>query len=158
MKTTKPLLLAVALVSIALIGSAVYLQVFERMRPCPWCVIQRYAFALIALTCLVFAALPARAGRLGAGLAFLESLAGLGAASWLLWVKAHPSVSCGIDPVETALNKIATARWLPMLFEANGECTTEYPPILGLTVAQWSFAWFIILAAVLGWAAFRRRR
>jgi disulfide bond formation protein DsbB len=158
MKNPRLVLLAAAVVSIALVAAAVYFQIADRMLPCPWCVIQRYAFLAIALTCFVSAALPERVIRIGAGLAFLESLAGLGAASWLLWVKAHPAVSCGIDPVETALNKVWTAQWLPKLFEANGECTTEYPPILGLTVAQWSFTWFIILAIVLGWTAFKRTR
>ena len=158
MKKQRLVLLAIAIISIALIGTAVYLQTVERMLPCPWCVIQRYMFAAIALTCLVSASLPERAIRFGSGLALLESLGGLGAASWLLWVKAHPHVSCGIDPVETALNKIWPAQWLPTLFEANGECTTEYPPIFGLTVAQWSFTWFVILAIALAWMTFRRAR
>jgi disulfide bond formation protein DsbB len=158
MKKQRLILLAVALASIALVAAAVYLQVAERMLPCPWCVIQRYAFLGIALICLISAALPERAVRFGAGLAFLESLGGVGAASWLLWVKAHPKISCGIDPVETALNKIAPAEWMPMLFQANGECSTEYPPIMGLTVAQWSLAWFVIFAIVLGVLCFRRHR
>lgn len=158
MKNQKSILVGIGLTCIALIGAAIYLQQVERMLPCPWCVIQRYAFALIALTCLVTAALPARTTRAGTGLAFVASLAGCGSALWLLWVKMHPSVSCGIDPVETTLNKIAPAQWLPIVFQANGECSTEYPPIFGLTISQWSLAWFVLFTLVLGWLAFRRRR
>ncbi len=158
MKQTKLLLLGVAGVAIALLGAALYLQFSKDMLPCPWCIIQRYIFAAIALICVIAAFLPQGLRRAGAGLAFLTSLGGIGAGAWLLWVQANPNVSCGIDPLETSLNKIATAELLPFLFKADGLCTTAYPPIFGLSVAQWSTVWFVILAIVLGWAAFRRQR
>lgn len=158
MNKTKLTLIGVALVAIALLGAALYLQLAKGMLPCPWCIIQRYIFAAIALICLVAAFLPQGAARAGAGLAFLTSLGGIGAAGWLLWVQANPNVSCGIDPMETSLNKIFTADLLPVLFKADGLCTTEYPPLLGLSVAQWSAVWFVILAIVLGWTALRRQR
>lgn len=158
MKQTKFILLAVGLTSIALLGAALYLQFSKDMLPCPWCIIQRYIFAGIALICIIAALLPAGAARVGAGLGFLASLGGIGAAGWLLWTKANPSVSCGIDPLETSLNKVFTAELLPALFKADGLCTTEYAPIIGLSVAQWSLVWFVIFAIVLGWAAFKRQR
>ena len=88
----------------------------------------------------------------------LFALAGIGAATWLVWVQAHPSVSCGIDPVETSLNKIPTAKLLPFLFKANGLCTTEYDPILGLSMPVWSLLAFIGMTLVLVFVATRRRR
>lgn len=154
----KTVLLGVALTSIGLLGAALYLQIGKGMLPCPWCIIQRYFFAAIALICLVAAFLPARFTRAGASLGLLAALGGIGAAGWLLWVKANPSVSCGIDPLETSLNKVVTAELLPVLFKADGLCTTDYAPILGLSVAQWSMVWFVILAIVLGMSAFRRPR
>lgn len=158
MKTSKPVLLTVAIASLALLAFALYLQHVEKMQPCPLCIIQRYAFAAVALICLVFAALPRGAARVGAGLGALAALTGAGVAGWHLWVKAHPSVSCGIDPLETALNKIPTAQWLPNVFQADGFCTTEYAPILGLSIPQWSLGWFAVFVIVLGWAAFRRTK
>ena len=158
MKQTKLTLIGVTLVAIALLGAALYLQFAKGMAPCPWCIIQRYIFAAIAVICLVAAFLPQSAARVGAGLAFLTSLGGIGAAGWLLWVQANPNVSCGIDPMETSLNEIFTAELLPFLFKADGFCTTVYPPLLGLSVAQWSAVWFVIFAIVLGWASFRRQR
>ncbi len=155
MKTSKPLLLAIALVCIALLGAALYLQFVKHMLPCPWCVIQRYAYVAVALICLVSMALPAGGRRIGAGLGSLAALAGAGAAVWLIWVQAHPEVTCGIDPMETSLNTFPTAQWLPFLFKADGFCTTEYPPILGLSIPQWSLFWFLVFAIALGWAAMR---
>ena len=156
MNRYRPVLLAAAFISIALLGVALYLQHGMNMLPCPLCVIQRYAFAAVAIVCLVAAGLPPSGQRVGAGLGMLAALAGLGTAGWHLWIKAHPTVSCGIDPLETSLNTVPTARLLPFLFQADGLCTTEYAPIIGLSIPQWSLIWFAILAIALGWTALRR--
>jgi disulfide bond formation protein DsbB len=158
MKNSKPVLLVVGLAALALLGAALYLQLVEKMLPCPLCIIQRYAFAAVALICLIAAALPVRAGKFGAGLGMLAAISGAGVAVWHLWVIAHPTVSCGIDPLETSLNTIPTARMLPFLFQADGLCTTEYAPILGLSIPQWSLFWFTAFAVTLGVLAFRRNR
>lgn len=158
MKSSKFWLIATALACFSLLGGAVYFQYAYYMYPCPWCVIQRYAFAVIGLICLVTAFLPATAVKHSAALGTLIALLGIGAAGWLIWVQAHPSVSCGIDPVETSLNKFPTAKLLPFLFKANGICTTEYDPILGLSMPQWSLLAFIGIAIVLGILALRRAR
>jgi disulfide bond formation protein DsbB len=157
MTTPRPILLAVALVSLMLLGVALYLQHAMGMLPCPLCVIQRYAFAALAIICLFAAGRSPRGQRIGTGLGLLTALAGLGTAAYHLWIKAHPDVSCGIDPLETSLNTIPTARLLPFLFQADGLCSTEYAPILGLSIPQWSFIWFAIfaIAMVLGMRALR---
>ncbi|MEO8170711.1 MAG: disulfide bond formation protein B [Oxalobacteraceae bacterium] len=158
MKTAKPVLMTIAFACLALLGFALYLQHGLEQKPCPLCVMQRYAFAAIALICLVSATLPRPALRAGAGIGLLAALTGAGIASWHLWVKAHPEVSCGIDPLETALNKIPSAELLPFLFKANGFCSTDYPPILGLSTPTWALLWFVIFAIALGRAAFKPAR
>ncbi len=158
MRTSKPVLLAVGVISLALVGFALYLQHVQNMAPCPLCVIQRYAFVAVALFCFIFAALPRGAVKLGSTLGALVALSGAGVAGWHLWVKAHPTVSCGIDPMETALNRFPTAELMPFLFKADGFCSTPYPPILGLSIPQWSLLWFVALALILIWAALRRSR
>jgi len=72
-------------------------------------------------------------------------------------VQAHPGTSCGVDPLETSLNTIATAKMFPQLFRADGFCSTPYDPILGLSIPQWSLIWFAIIAIVLGRSLFKRR-
>lgn len=158
MKTSKPILIAVGVTALALVGFALYLQHVEGQMPCPLCVIQRYAFVVLALICFLFAALPRGAPPFGAGLGALTALTGAGVAGWHIWVKAHPTVSCGIDPLETSLNRIPTAELLPFVFKADGLCSAEYPPILGLSNPQWSLVWFATFALVLIWAALRRSR
>jgi disulfide bond formation protein DsbB len=149
MKPSKSLFLFVAALSIALLVFAVYLQIVEEMAPCPWCVIQRYIFVAIAAVSLIGVFAPNSVLRLAGIVAALLSTAGTAAAGWLLWVQAHPGVSCGIDPMETSLNTLLPAQWFPTLFKADGLCTTIYDNILGLSVSQWAFVWFIILTLVL---------
>ncbi|HZW22060.1 disulfide bond formation protein B, partial [Noviherbaspirillum sp.] len=95
MKTSKPVLIAVGVIALGLVGFALYLQHVEGQMPCPLCVIQRYVFILLALVCFLFAALPRGATKFGAILGTLTALGGAGVAGWHVWVKANPTVSCG---------------------------------------------------------------
>ena len=139
-------------------GVALYKPHLQKILPSPRCVLPRYVFAAIALICLVFAALPADKTKIGAGMGLLAALSGAGTAAWHVWIQAHPTVSCGIDPLETSLNTIPTATLMPFLFYADGLCTTEYPPLLGLSIPQWTLIWFAAFVLVLGSVAFKRNR
>lgn len=158
MRASRSVLLAVAIISLLLLGEALYLQHVKDMPPCPLCVLQRYAFVVLAIVCLVAAARQEGGRRIGAGLGLLTALIGAGIAGHHVWLLAHPGSSCGIDPLETPLNTIPTARLLPFLFQADGLCTTEYPPILGLSIPQWSFLWFALFAVLLAFATLRRAK
>ena len=155
MPTSRNLLLAIAAACFALIGAALYLQHVKDMLPCPLCVIQRYLFLAIGI-CALLGALGGKP-KLGAGLAALGALGGLGVVGKHLWVLAHPGLSCGIDPMETVLNKIPTAEYLPWIFRADGLCEDARDTLLGLSIPQWSAVWFVILAAALAWVLVRRR-
>jgi disulfide bond formation protein DsbB len=157
-KFAKPVVFLVALISIALLAVGLYLQLVVDMLPCPLCILQRYAFALTALLCLITIALPSPYVRAGAAAGSLASIAGAGIAIRHLWVKAHPTISCGIDALEVALNKLVFANWLPTLFQADGLCTTEYEPIFGLSIPAWALLWFVIFALTLSMIVLRYRR
>lgn len=135
----------IALFCFATLGGARYLQVHLDMDPCPLCILQRYAFLAIGLIATVSSFGGARAQRKGAWAAVGLSLVGLGMAGWLLWVRAHPSVSCGVDKLQLALNKLPTAERFPSLFMSEGFCTGEWAPVLGLSVPTWSFLGFAVL-------------
>jgi disulfide bond formation protein DsbB len=141
-----------AAASVALVGAALYLQHVQNMMPCPLCVIQRYLFLAVAACCLV----GASQRKLGAGLGLLAALGGLGVAGKHMYVLAHPGFSCGIDPVETMLNKIPTATALPWLFRANGLCEDARDTLFGLSIPAWSAVWFAILTVMLVWVLARR--
>jgi len=158
MKSTKLILAAIAIASFGLIGGALYFQLVQYMEPCPWCVIQRYLFIALGLTCLVSLFLSAKGRQGGTWLALLFALGGVGASGWHVWIKAHPAISCGLDPMETSLNHIFTAKLVPVLFRANGMCTDELEPFFGLQLPSWSLIWFSGFAIVLLILALRGKK
>ncbi len=158
MNRTKITLISTTLICLGLLAFALYLQLVEKMLPCPLCVMQRYAFVAIAISCLIALALPRALHRIGFGLGLVSALSGIGIAGYHLWILAHPAVSCGIDPLETGLNKIFLAEALPVLFKADGLCDTPYPPIFGLSIPAWAMIWFVIFALVLGVTFFAKKK
>lgn len=158
MNRTKIALITTALICLGLLLVALYLQLVEKMLPCPLCVMQRYAFIGIGLSCLIALILPRAVRRIGFALGFGSALFGIGSAAYHLWILFHPEVSCGIDPLETGLNKIILADVLPVLLKANGLCDTPYPPIFGLSIPAWALIWFLIFALVLGVLLFSKKK
>lgn len=156
MPTNRQVLFAISLISFALIGFALYLQHVMEMRPCPLCVIQRYLFLAIGV-CALVGAIGGKV-RAGAILALLAAIGGLVTVGKHLYVIANPGFSCGIDPMETMLNKIPTAEYLPWLFRADGLCEGATDAILGLAIPQWSAVWFVVLTVLLGWVLLRQPR
>ncbi len=142
-----------ALVPLALLALALILQHLKGQAPCPLCVLQRAGFllyALIALTAAIHQPRQRAAAAYAAALA-LAALAGLGVAIRHVWVLYHPKFGCGIDLLEQFVNDLPTARLLPWLLHASGECAAPHEPILGLQVPEWSLIWFslLLLASIL---------
>jgi len=74
-----------------------------------------------------------------------------------LYVIANPGFSCGIDPMETVLNRIPTAEYLPWIFRANGLCEGATDSLLGLAIPQWSAVWFALLTVLLVFVLLRKK-
>lgn len=155
MPNNRTLFLAIAATCFALIGVALYLQHVKDMLPCPLCVIQRYAFLAAGIFSL--AAAFANKPKPWAALGLLGALGGLGTVGKHLYVLANPGFSCGIDPMETFLNKIPSAELMPWLLRADGLCEDARDTLFGLSIPQWSGVWFVIVVAALLYALARRR-
>ncbi|NNG25071.1 disulfide bond formation protein B [Massilia sp. ML15P13] len=156
MPTTRQILFAISSICFALIAVALYLQHIQQMQPCPLCVIQRYMFLAIGVATLV----SAISGKVREGtiLALMAALGGLYAVGKHLYVIANPGFSCGIDPMETFLNKIPTAEYLPWLFRADGLCAGATDSVMGLAIPQWSAIWFVVLSVLLVFVLVRKAR
>lgn len=149
MRSHKLVLLAIALACAGLLAGALYLQLAKDMLPCPLCVIQRYLFIAIGLLCLLAAFAPHTLQRSLTALAVLPALGGLGVALHHVEILSTPQMSCGIDPLETGLNKIFLVDWWPAMFRADGLCDAPYPPTLGLSLPAWTAIWYGGFAVVL---------
>jgi len=150
-----------ALVCIALLGYAYYLQYVEHLEPCPLCMVQRgFFYAVLAL--FILAAIQGSRG-LGAlvysTLITLFALGGAAAAGRQVWLQHLPPdkvPQCGPD-LFFMLENFPLARTLEKLFYGSGECAAVDWKFLGLSIAGWSLVWFIALA-IYAWVAARQRR
>ncbi len=143
MLSNRNILIGVACFCFGVIGIALYLQHAKDMLPCPLCIMQRYAFIVTGIFALIAAFAPRQ--KIWTGLALVSIAWGGWQVQKHIHVINNPGFSCGIDPLETALNKIPTATGMPWLFRADGLCEGAGDLVLGLSVPHWSA---IAMAAV----------
>ncbi|SOE82314.1 Disulfide bond formation protein DsbB [Caballeronia arationis] len=161
LRRERRLLVLLGIVCLALVGGALYLQYYHGEDPCPLCIIQRYFFVLVAVFAFLGAGLNGWRGvALLESLVALSALGGIVTAARHVYVQARPGFSCGFDTLQPVVDGLPPARWLPQVFKVAGLCETPYPPILGLSLPQWSLVAFavIFLAVVVSLRSKRRLR
>ena len=155
MKLSQRLVLVVlALVSLGAVGLALISQHVYGMLPCPWCILQRVVFVLIALLLLLAAFLPGRA--LFVALSVLAALAGIAAALYQHFVAAK-SDSCNLTLADKIVSGIGLNKAWPDVFEVRASCADAAVDLLHLPYEFWSLALYVILA-VAAIVAMRLRR
>lgn len=150
------LLAASALACVAAVGAALLAQHRFDMQPCPWCVLQRVIFLLIAAVAIIGALPRSRPAQRLAGLLMLP-LAAAGAASALYQnLVAAKSTSCKLTLADKIISGLGLdARW-PEIFEVRSSCADAAVDLFGLPFEFWALALFVLLAAA-GLLAARRR-
>ena len=152
-------LVLLGLICLAMIGGALYMQIVLNEAPCPLCILQRYGLLLIAIFAFIGAAVRGRrAVTLFEGLVVVSALGGAAAAGNHAWVLAHPSDSCGVDVLQPIVDGLPMANWWPTVFQVSGFCTTPYPPVMGLSLAQWALLAFVSTAVLVPLCVIRNRR
>jgi protein dithiol:quinone oxidoreductase len=145
----RKLALAGFLVCAGLIALALYLQYFEKLEPCPLCMIQRLFFiALGVIFLLAFLHGPKGFGiRVYGVLATLLALGGAGFAARHVWLQRHPPdiQSCGAD-LFFQLQRSPFFAVIERALHATGDCAKVDWTLLGLSIAEWSLIWFVLLA------------
>jgi disulfide bond formation protein DsbB len=147
---TRRVFAAIFLVCVALLAFALYLQHWKDLDPCPWCVVQRLGFMLVGAIALA-AALhgPAAAGAtVYSILGFIAAAAGAAAGAYHVFLQSDPvrAAKCVGSPVERILDQLALGKLAPPLLQYDGPCTLKPWSFLGLSIPEWSLAWFVILA------------
>jgi protein dithiol:quinone oxidoreductase len=146
----------------SLIGYALYLQYYEYQDPCPLCLLQRIVYIGLMAVFLV-AALhgPRRTGALVYG-GLLVTISAVGAAIaarhvWLQHLPPDRVPECG-PGLEFTLRKFPLFQALEKILGGTGQCAEAVWKLLGLSIAEWSLVWFVLLggfAAYLAWLAWR---
>lgn len=156
-------MVAVCLVCVGLLAFGLYLQHVVGLEPCPMCIVQRYALALIAIIAGLTAATDKKGIHVG-GAILMIATAGFGAfvaarQSWLQWYPPE-AVSCGRD-FYGMIETFPLQRVVPMIFKGSGDCTKVDWTFLGGSIANWSFLCFAaitLLALALIWRQVRSGR
>lgn len=109
------------------------------------CIVQRYLMVLMALVAAAGAAISAGRFQMLA-CALSAVLAGAGAfvaarQSWLQWYPPE-ILTCGRD-FFGMIEAFPLGRAIPMIFRGSGDCSKVDWSFLGLTIANWSFLWFV---------------
>ena len=139
------------LVCTGLVAFALYLQHFQGQDPCPLCIVQRLAYIGLGSIFLVAAVHgPARTGATVYG-GLLVVVAALGAAVaarhvWLQHLPKDRIPECG-PGLAYMLKRYSPPQALEKLLAGSGECAEATWKWLGLSIAEWSLLWLVLLGA-----------
>lgn len=141
-----------------LLASGYYLQYVEGQDPCPLCHVQRGFYYACGAVFLV-GALHGAGSVWYAIAGFIFALGGAGVAARQVWLQHLPPElvpACGPD-LFYMLQTFPLWRTIEKLFTGTGQCAEVKWRFLGLSIAEWSLAWFVALAVVALWVGFRRQ-
>jgi disulfide bond formation protein DsbB len=145
-----------------LISYALYLQYYEYQIPCPLCIMQRVVYIALMVVFLI-AALhgPRRTGAcVYSSLLVIISLTGAGVATRQVWLQHLPKdkvPECG-PGLAYMLDRFPLFDAFSKIFRGSGECAEAGWKIVGLSIAEWSLVWFVLLGAFAIFIAATARR
>jgi len=150
---------APALACAGLLAFGYYLQYFQNQDPCPLCLVQRgFFYAVIVVFAAAALHFPGRAGRRAyCAAACLAAAGGFGVAARQVWLQHLPPdqvPACGPD-LFFMIENFPLSRTLQKLFMGSGQCAEVHWTFLGLSIAEWSLAWFAALALYALWLGLR---
>jgi protein dithiol:quinone oxidoreductase len=137
---------ATAGLSLAAVGVALATQHLLDMQPCPWCVLQRLIFVLIAAVALLGWALAALR-RPTAALVLLLALCGIASALWQHFV-ASAADACNRTLAERIIVALGLDGSLPEIFQPRASCADAAVGLLGLPYEFWSLGLFVVVAVL----------
>ena len=146
----------------ALLGYAFYSQLHDGLEPCPLCIFQRVAFAALGLVFLagaVHAPAGAAGRRVYGVLGLVVSAVGIAIAGNHVRLQHLPPdqvPACG-PGLDYMLESMPITGVVRRVMTGSGECANVDWTFLGLSMPAWSLIWFVLLAAWVAYAAFRRR-
>jgi len=142
----RPAMLIGLLISISMIGVALFFQHYMELIPCPLCIVQRVivmTFGGIFLLALIQG--PKSWGRRIYGfLLTLTSMAGLAVAgrhTWLQHLPAEKVPECG-PGLDFWMKNLPTNEVIQKVFQGSGECAEVVWTFVSLSIPEWSLVAF----------------
>ena len=148
MTRSRGLMLAAVLVPLAAVAAALVSQHVFDMQPCPWCVLQRLLFVVMALVALPGLLVNRVGVRRASGAAVLTlALCGVAAALWQHFGAAS-STSCNLTLADRIISSLGLDESAPQVFAAYASCADAAVNMAGVPYAFWSLAVFVLLGLV----------
>jgi len=130
------------------VGSALVSQHVYDMQPCPWCILQRLIFVLIAGVAVIGLVWRGRGAQLGAAIGMdLLATGGISAALWQHFVAAA-SQSCNLTLADKIISGLGLDAALPEIFAPRASCADAVARMFGVPYEFWSLALFAVLGAL----------
>lgn len=149
--TSRKLALAGFLICTGLVGFALYLQYAVHLEPCPLCMLERICFSALGLVFLVAAIHgPRKTGtRFYSVLELLLAATGWALASRHVWLQWFPpaTAACSAD-LFYQLKRFPALGVIEKALRATGDCAVVDWTLFGLSIAQWSWIWFMLLGCL----------
>lgn len=146
--------------SLGLVLGGVALAELLRLAACPLCIIQRTLYLVLAIFAALGLAVHTRplAPRFAALAMVLTAATGIFVAGYQVWIQRFaPSTNCSPYPTWWEEMVERAGEVVPILFKASGLCSDPAWKFLGLSIAEWSLAWFALFLLVALYALMRKR-
>ena len=147
--TSRQINLVIFLIVGSLLGYAAYSMKILGLEPCTLCITQQFFYCLIGISSFVsFLQNPGvTISRVYSLLISLFAIAGIWISGRQIWLQGLPEDEvplCG-PPLEYIIDVFPFADVLNALFMGDGNCAEIPWQFLGLSMAGWSFIWFLLI-------------
>lgn len=140
------------LLSLTIFLTALLIQIFYKLEPCPLCISQRIAFISLGgafLMALIHNPKNRVWINIHALLQVLVAMAGASIAIRHWWIQAHKAemiVDCGVD-FDYMFDNFPLKKALNLVFRGTGDCAAIDWTFLGLSIPQLALIAFVSIAA-----------
>lgn len=161
----RPHYLFIFLLTLVIMGAALFFQLAVGLEPCPLCILQRLAVMTIgSIALLAWLHHPKQLGdKVYGTLLALAGLASLSIASYQVWLLQQPKETASCGPgLEVALDKFIS--YLPqgqvteILLRSGASCTDVEWTWFGYSLPELTFPIFLLLFLYLIWLLFNRHK
>lgn len=140
------------IIIVILLTMSVFLQKYKGVIPCPLCITQRYVLSLLGV--LFFIGIlfnPQKMGQVFLSLlSFIVTILGMLVAGRQVWLQHFPQDGfgdCGAS-LDYMLKVLPITDVVKKIWEGGTECSQLGWQFFHLSLAEWSFIWFLIFAII----------